>query len=405
MNKKILFPLFLFFIIFTFNFVNADLYPSTGPCWVKGTAIAGTGITTVEDLNIVAWEGSTPLLSTLIDENGNFSLNAIGANTGDIISLKVYGAKFYDFNFVSYCKTGSDPWIILEDEIIISKVANGTTCNAHDICISGYCNGSGICATRTTGGGGNDGTAGSDGTSSGGTSSGGTVTPPSTTTQTFISTNTPSPFEISELLANTGLPTEEIQAYVDTANTGDLEITTTLDVVKTGTGSSATYKSTFTITIQNTSSSNMEDISIVEVIPKNIASDASQITSLTQFRVLVADPVIEFIVPSLNAGQTGTISYSVNENVTEAEFLEMPGAIGKANVVGTTPVTEEVIADTDTTPITSDNVDYTDTGYTDTTTTKKSTAIYWIIGIILVAVIALVFYNKKKKKGNKRKRL
>ena len=90
---------------------------------------------------------------------------------------------------------------------------------------------------------------------------------------------------------------------------------------------------------------------------------------------------------------------------TEAEFLEIPGAIGKANVVGTTPVTEEVIADTDTTPITSDNVDYTDTGYTDTTTTKKSIAIYWIIGIILVAVIALVFYNKKKKKGNKRKRL
>lgn len=394
---KILTFTFLFFFFLFSNLVYAQA-PEIGtePCWVKGT-ITEDGID-VTGVTIGAY-GSTLLKSAIIEEDGSYSLNSIGANDGDIISLKVYGATFDDFNFEGYCRTPDEgPWIVRDFEV--SKVANGTTCNAHDICISGYCNGSGICATRTSGGGGNGGTSGSEGTSSGGT-----VTPPSTTTQTYSSIETPSPTEIRELLANTGLPTEEIQAYVDTANTGDLEITTTLDVVKTGTGSSATYKSTFTITIQNTSSSNMEDISIVEVIPKNIASDASQITSLTQFRVLVADPVIEFIVPSLNAGQTGTISYSVNENVTEAEFLEMPGAIGKANVVGTTPVTEEVIADTDTTPITSDNVDYTDTGYTDTTTTKKSTAIYWIIGIILVAVIALVFYNKKKKKGNKRKRL
>lgn len=396
MNKKILIPFsFLFLIVFAINFVEADLIPSTGPCWVKGTAVAGTGITTVEDLNIGAFNGSTSLnIYALIDENGNYSLNAIGANTGDIISLKVYGATFEDFNFVSFCKTGADPWIVL-DEITISKVANGTTCNAHDICTSGYCNGSGVCAAKTTPGGGDT------GGDTGGSTGGGTVTPPATTTQTFTSTNRSSSSEIAGLLAGSGLTAEEIQAYVDAANAGQLEITTSLKVETTGSGSSATYKSTFTITIKNNSSSNMEDIVIVEIIPKNIASDASQITSLTQFRVLVADPVIEFIVPSLNAGQTSTVSYSVNDNVTEAEFQAMSGAVAKGTIVATTPVTEEVIEETDTTPNSTPDPEYTDTGYTDTTTKRPSNWVYWLIGIVILAIAGFFLFKKSSNKKNR----
>ena len=391
MNKKILIPFsFLFLIVFAINFVEADLIPSTGPCWVKGTAVAGTGITTVEGLTIEAFKEDSNLLSAEIDENGNYSLNAIGANTGDTISLKVYGATFEDFNFVSFCKTGADPWIIL-DEITISKVANGTSCNAHDICTSGYCNSSNVCATEVTGGGG----------SSGGSSSGGSTTP-STTTETYSSIETPSASEIRELLASTGLSESEIQAYVDAVNAGQLSMSTTLNVVKTGTGSSATYKSTFTITIRNNSNSNMEDIVIVEIIPKNIASDASQITSLTQFRVLVADPVIEFIVPSLNAGQTSTVSYSVNENVTEAEFEAMSGAVAKGTVVASTPVTEEVIEEIDTIPNTTPDTGYTDTSYTDTITKKSNNWIYWLIGIVIVlAIIGILFFKKNNHRRNR----
>lgn len=305
---------------------------------------------------------------------------------GDTVKFLVNGVDAGETFIFTY---GGGPDCV---DLSVGKQAIGKPCSLNTHCNSDYCSG-GVCATEVTGGGG----------SSGGSSSGGSTTP-TTTTETYSSIDTPSASEIRELLASTGLSTSEIQAYVDEVNSGQLSISTTLNVVKTGTGSSATYKSTFTITIRNNSGSNMEDITIVEVIPKNIASDASQITSLTQFRVLVADPVIEFIIPSLNAGQTGTISYSVNDNVTEAEFQAMSGAVAKGTVIEATPtpVTEEVIEETDTTPNITPDTGSTDTGYTDAAITKKSTAIYWIIGIVILAVVGFFLF---KENNNKRNRL
>ena len=69
---------------------------------------------------------------------------------------------------------------------------------------------------------------------------------------------------------------------------------------------------------------------VVEIIPKEIASDASEISSVYNFRVILADPVIEFNIPLLMAGQTIELTYQVQENVTKEQFESMPGTIGKA---------------------------------------------------------------------------
>ncbi|MFA5745871.1 MAG: hypothetical protein WCX82_02970 [archaeon] len=387
--KKLIKTLFLFFFIGILTGVVFAYGPLTEPCWIKGTATAGAGITTVEGLTVEAYDGSTLLKSGII-ASGAFSLNSIGANDGDTISIKVYGAEFDTFTFEGFCKTGENPWIVL-NAITIAKQANGVSCSNNAICTSGYCNSSNVCATEVTGGGG---------------SSSGGLTTLTTTTETYSSIDSPSASEIRELLVSTGLSTNEIQAYVDAINSGLLSITTTLNVVKTGTGSSATYKSTFTITIRNNSGSNMEDITVVQVIPKNIASDASQIISLTQYRVLVADPVLEFTIASLNAGQYATIIYSIKDNVTEAEFKSMSGAVAKGTVVEATPipVTEEVIEEIDTTPNTTPDTGYTDTGYIDTTIKKSNNNwIYWLIGIVIVLTVVRILFFKKN--NHRRKRL
>lgn len=367
----------LSFIFLLSNFIYA-IGPDTEPCWVKGT-ITGDGIT-VSGLTVAAYNGSTLLKSAIIEEEGEYSLNSIGANDGDTVSLKVYGATFDDFNFEGYCRTEDEgPWVVRDFEV--SKVANGTSCNADAICTSGYCNANDVCANEPTDGGNNGGSTGG--------STGGTTTP-TTTTQTFTSTNTPSPSEIAALLSGSGLTESEIQAYVDAANSGELEITTTLAVKGTTSGGSTTYVSTFTITITNNSGEDLEDITIVEVIPKNIAASASEITSLAQFRVLVDDPVLEFTIGSLNAGQSTTINYTINKRIAESAFLEMPGAIAKGSVVAVIPPTGEV----DVTPGTTPGTTPTD----QETTQKASKAWIWILLIVVIIVgIILLLSNKKRR--------
>ncbi len=143
-NKTI--KLLLFFFIFI-SILNIVLAVSTDPCWVKGE-VAGDDIT-VNGLTVQAYKDSTLLKSGVIVD-GEYSLNSVGANTGDTITLKVYGTTFATFTFEGYCKTTGNPWVI--EDFTVSKQANGVSCNNNDICTSGRCS-SGICASPSSGGG------------------------------------------------------------------------------------------------------------------------------------------------------------------------------------------------------------------------------------------------------------
>lgn len=169
--KKYIF--FILFILLGSSLAYADLIPSTAPCWVKGT-VTGSGIT-VDGLAVSAYKGSTLLKSAIIS-GGIYSLNSVGANDGDTITLKVDGATFSTFTFVGYCSTGSNPWIV--KDFTVSLQADGTTCTSDNICSSGYC--STTCTTPDTtttvyssGGGGGGGGGGGSGSGAATTGSSG----------------------------------------------------------------------------------------------------------------------------------------------------------------------------------------------------------------------------------------
>ncbi|MCR4327878.1 MAG: hypothetical protein NUV46_04850 [Nanoarchaeota archaeon] len=163
-----IYVLALFFILLFAGIVSAD--PSTEPCWVKGT-VTGDGIS-VSGLTVGAYNSSTLLKSGTISSDGSYSLNSVGANTGDTINLKVYGHTFETFTFSGYCnETSGNPWIV--KNFTVSKQANGQTCDNNAICTSGLCSG-GVCTAQSTGGG----------SSSGGGSSGGNSSTANSSTQT-----------------------------------------------------------------------------------------------------------------------------------------------------------------------------------------------------------------------------
>lgn len=66
------------------------------------------------------------------------------------------------------------------------------------------------------------------------------------------------------------------------------------------------------VSVKNNSNSPLTDVRVIEVVPKEVAESASLILSDFSFNVLVDDPVLEFIVPSLAAGEETKILYSVD---------------------------------------------------------------------------------------------
>lgn len=390
---------FLVVLVLIFVFIGlagtafADMLPSTEPCWVKGTAVSSD--INLSGVYLDAYLGSEKLGNQLLDSTGVFSLNSIGANTGDTISIVVQGVTFKDFNFAGYCKDANgNPWVNLGD-INISKQADGVACSGDGtICSSGNCS-SNVCTTPNTGGT-NNSTGGSPSGSGTSGTTGTTTTTPEATTTSYTSNNFVSYTEIPSLLAGTGLDSNTIQDFVEAAKNDQLTSTLSVAVEKTGSGSSATFKSTFTITLVNNSGRVINNIKVVQVVPKNIAQSASEITSLSQFRVLIADPVIEFSVPSLNGGQTATLSYSVEKQVTEEQFNGVSNPLAKGAVAASNPPATEP---------TNNNVPTQGNeaqGFSTSVPPSPVDPVLIVVValIVIVIVIAVVFYPKQGKGHN-----
>jgi|GEM_PF-1638198 len=315
MFSKVAITMILFVSIISIGFA---ITPTTEPCWVKGT-VTGDGVT-VEDLNVLAYNGAT-LLKTATITDGNYSLNSVGANTGDTITLKVLGATFDTFTFASFCKTGSDPWVVRDFNV--SKQANGTTCTSNSICTSGYC--STTCQTTPTT------PSGGSSSSHGGTSS--TTTLASTTT--LLDTNTiivPTASEIESLLGgildgqgNNVYTPSQIADIISNAQDYELTQTVLIQKIVSSTGET-TYKTTITIIIKNKTNNNLKDIKVIVEVPKAVALSATQVTSLIPFTTILADPVLEFTLPLLNAGQSTNLVYSAitttNPDVNTLKFTD-----------------------------------------------------------------------------------
>ena len=135
----------------------------------------------------------------------------------------------------------------------------------------------------------------------------------------------------------------------------------------------------------------LKDVKVVIVVPKTVASTASTVTSLLPFTTIVNDPVLEFSIASLGAGQTASIAYSVisttNPDLNAIIFADPIIRTATKVVPVVTPDTN-VTATTDGNKIGGDAIpivpDYT-------------MPIVVIIIIILIIVVVAVVVGKGKK--------
>jgi len=168
--------------------------------------------------------------------------------------------------------------------------------------------------------------------STGGRSSTPTVTPTDTTTTTdpttgittetvfeqTITTNY-TPEQLTEVLSNMTddqgnklFTAEEIAVMIANAEEYDFEITVKTEKVTDAQGN-VSYKTSITTTITNNTGKDQRNVKVVIEVPKEVSETASRITSGTIFTILKDDPILEFTVPLLRAGQTQNITYEVTD--------------------------------------------------------------------------------------------
>jgi len=112
---------------------------------------------------------------------------------------------------------------------------------------------------------------------------------------------------------------EEIKAAVQAGEVDALIATVTMTIYKVNnkdTGDTI-YRTKITITIE--ALANMENVKIVEVIPKDVAADIAELVFTTPPTVLQADPIVQWLVPSIASGQSVDLSYYVSKKLTSID--------------------------------------------------------------------------------------
>jgi hypothetical protein len=155
----------------------------------------------------------------------------------------------------------------------------------------------------------------------GGSVGGGTDGGEAPTTETVLSTGASIPLtndDLGNILGDAGASEEDVQnaqGAVDKIETGR-----NVKVEKTTDGSQVSHKTTMSSTIKNTTNKILKNVKVVENVPKTVASDASEISSDFTFTVLLADPIIEFLIDEIGVGETFTLSYSVDKEVDQEDL-------------------------------------------------------------------------------------
>jgi len=158
--KQLLFFTFFIFILLTSSVVFADLsdlFPSTSPCWVKGTVSIDGNVTNSDGAVLTATVAGTLQKTTTLDETGVFDFNSLAGNDGNTVLLKVCGLynssdTNMQFSFTGFCNTtDAQPWIT--KTIDFSTKTDGTTgCTCDAVCSGGYCvnpGTTGVCSSNT----------------------------------------------------------------------------------------------------------------------------------------------------------------------------------------------------------------------------------------------------------------
>ena len=196
----------------------------------------------------------------------------------------------------------------------------------------------------------------------------GPTTPTTTPTEETVTTDTtpyaPTEDVISEILYNAFsviAPADGIEAAIERAKAAEdlSNVIRDIQVVKsTSTTNVITYYTNISLKVENPGTKNLENVKVIEIIPKTVALSATEITSEFAFNILVDDPVVEFTVPLIATGATTTVTYKVQKQIDSNAIASY-----KAPVVADLQETEVSLCDgidsDDSNPCTADSCDET----------------------------------------------
>jgi hypothetical protein len=81
-------------------------------------------------------------------------------------------------------------------------------------------------------------------------------------------------------------------------------------------------------------------VRIVEVIPKSVAADVSELVFSEQPKVLQADPIVEWVLEKVKKGETKDLSYTVKKQLESVESTTL-SVFGNCPLVVTYAVNEQ----------------------------------------------------------------
>ncbi|MCR4369219.1 MAG: hypothetical protein NUV67_04920 [archaeon] len=135
----------------------------------------------------------------------------------------------------------------------------------------------------------------------------------------------PTAEQIAAILTAAGASQNAIEKA--SAAVGKTNVSRNFEVVKQKNGENETYSSNVEIVVENTSGKKMNNVKVVEQIPKIAAQTSGEVKTNGSVRVLNQDPVIEFTIDSIEAGESKSIKYTIDAQFTDATISEYEPAI------------------------------------------------------------------------------
>ncbi len=164
----------------------------------------------------------------------------------------------------------------------------------------------------------------------------------------------------------------EIKQALSIGASSPVAVTTMLEVfeVKEKTTNKTAFSTKISLSFK--ADKKLQDVNIVEVIPKTVAASISQVLfSGEQPKVLQSDPIVQWVFPVVEEGQTKSLSYQVAKKLVTVDTKTI--AVGE--VVAPTPLPKVTLPE------------------------KPSfTYLYIIGGLVVVLVIAYIVYRQMKMK-------
>ena len=112
----------------------------------------------------------------------------------------------------------------------------------------------------------------------------------------------------------------EIKQAVSSGSSSPVSVSTTVEVfeVKEKTTEKTAFSSKITLTLK--ADKELKDVNIVEVIPKSVAASILEVVFLGEKpKILQADPIVQWIFPVVEEGETKYLSYQVAKKVEKLE--------------------------------------------------------------------------------------